>query len=88
MGIVTEFKPVQLEKHDSAIVVTDVGKVTELILVQSEKALFPIKVTEVGIVIEVKPEQLEKADSAIEVTEVGKATELKLVQPEKALPPI
>ena len=52
--------------------------------VQSEKAQFPIDVTELGMVRDVKPEQPARAHSPIDVTELGMMMDVKLVQPEKA----
>ena len=56
-------------------------------LLQPEKALSPILVTELGIVTEVRLLQPQKASLPILVTELGIVTEVRLLQPWKA-PPI
>ena len=55
----------------SFIVVTELGIVADVRLVQPSKAPHSIFVTELGIVISVKPVQPEKASSQIPVTESG-----------------
>ena len=54
-------------------------------LLQPEKALSPILVTELGIVTEVRPLQFSKAPSPILVTELGIVTEVRLLQCKKVL---
>ena len=57
-------------------------------LLQPEKAIHPILVTELGIVTDVMLLQSEKAPEPILVTELGIVTDTKLRQLEKALSPI
>ena len=56
-------------KAQYAILVTELGIVTEVRLLQPEKAPYPILVTELGIVTDVKLLQLEKAYFLMLVTE-------------------
>ena len=53
-------KPLQPEKAELAIEVTELGIVTEVKPRQLEKAELPIEVTELGMVTEVKLLQLQK----------------------------
>ena len=69
--MVMEVKPVQPEKAQAPIEVTELGIIMEVKPVQFPKAASPIKVTEFGIVMDVNPVQFVKAHSPIEVTELG-----------------
>ena len=62
---ITEVKPVQPEKADSPILVTDSPIVTEVKPVQPSKAQSPILVTDAGIATEVKPLNPEHKYSVI-----------------------
>ena len=53
------------------MLVTLLGIVIDVSLLQLEKASFPMLVTLLGIVIEVRPEQLRKARSPMLVTLLG-----------------
>jgi hypothetical protein len=59
-------------------------QITDVILLQPEKANSPMLVTLVGIVIFVKPEQLLKALYPMLVTLFGIVIEVKPLQPLKA----
>ena len=59
--------------------------VTDVKLLQPEKAQPPILVTEFGMVTDVKPLQPEKASHPILVTEFGMVTDVKPLQPEYLL---
>ena len=61
---------------------------TDVMLLQSSKALSPMLVTLFGMVTEVKPLQPRKAYSPMLVTLLGIVTEVKLRQPEKADSPM
>ena len=66
--MVTDVKPLQLQKALKLILVTEFGMVTDVKPLQPEKALFPILVTEFGMMTDVKLLQEEKASSPILVT--------------------
>ena len=55
---------------------------------QSQKASFPILVTELGMEMDINPLQPEKAPYPILVTELGIVTDVKPLQLEKADPSI
>ena len=55
----TEVRPVQSEKAQLPILVTELGMVTEVRPVQPLKASQPILVTELGMATEVRPVQPE-----------------------------
>jgi hypothetical protein len=61
-------KPMQPEKANIPIKVTEFPIVTEVKPRQTQKAHFPIVVTELGTVTEVNPMHSEKASFPIEVT--------------------
>ena len=61
------------------ILVTELGSVIDVRLVQPEKAPPPILVTELGIVIDVRLVQPEKVPSPIFVTELGIVIDVRLV---------
>ncbi len=61
--------------------VTLLGIVTEVKLLHSRKAAYPIEVTLLGIVTEIKLLQPEKASYPIEVTLLGIVMDVKPLQP-------
>ena len=63
--MVTDVKPLQPEKAQPPILVTEFGMVTDVKPLHQAKASRPILVTEFGMVIDVKPLQSEKANSPI-----------------------
>ena len=69
--ISTFVKPLQLEKAEDSIDVTELGMVTDVKPRQPSKADEPIEVTEFPIVTDVKPLQLWKVQSPIVLTELG-----------------
>ena len=85
---VTLVSPVQPEKIEPSILVTESGIVMLVSPVQPEKAPQPILVTESGIVMLVSPVQPEKASEPILVTESGIVMLVRPVQPEKAYQPM
>ena len=70
------------------MVVTELGIMMEVKLVQFKKARLPILITESGIVIDVRLLQQEKALLPIMVTFLGMIKESKFSQYKKALSPI
>ena len=70
--ISTFVKPLQLEKAEDSIDVTELGIVTDVKPLQLLKAEEPIDVTELGIVTDVKPLQPSKALLPIDETELPK----------------
>ena len=77
-------KPLQLEKAELPIEVTELGIVILVKLIQPLNAPLPIEVTELGIVTLVKSLQPPKALSPIAVTELGMETLVKLLHWAKA----
>lgn len=73
--------PVQSEKAEYQIAVTESGMVTDVKLVQPWNALFPIVVTELGIDIDVRLVQSLNVPSSMTFMELDKATDFRLVHP-------
>ena len=69
----------QPEKASSPMLVTLLGMVTEVRLLQSRKASEPMLVTLFGMVTEVRPRQYWKALSPMLVTLLGMVTEVRLL---------
>ncbi len=75
----------QLENIDMSISTGDgFSTVTNIRLVQPEKASSLMDVTLLGMVMEVRPVQPEKASSPMNVTLLGMVMEVRPVQPWKA----